>query len=204
MPWRKSGKWRLLRLALRWARKVREMSEALSEISDDVAEFIRSQRMFFVATAPSSLDGHLNLSPKGLDTFSILDPTRVAYLDLTGSGVETVAHLKENGRVVVMFCAFTGEPKIVRIHGRGEVSEPGMEDFDDLCALFPPYQGTRSVIKIEVTRVSTSCGWGVPNYEFGDDREMLLDWAGDKGPEGIAAYQRAKNRRSVDGLPGLR
>lgn len=180
------------------------MSEALSEISDEVAEFIRSQHMFFVATAPSSLDGHLNLSPKGLDTFSILDPRSVAYLDLTGSGIETVAHLKENGRVVVMFCAFKGEPNIVRIYGRGKVLEPGMEGFDDLCALFPPYPGTRSVIKIDITRVSTSCGWGVPNYEFGDDREMLLDWAEHKGPEGIAAYQRAKNRSSVDGLPGLR
>ena len=179
------------------------MSEAHSEISDEVAEFIRGQHMFFVATAPASLDGHLNLSPKGLDTFSILDARTVVYLDLTGSGIETVAHLRENGRIVVMFCAFKGEPNIVRIYGRGEVLEPGTEGFDDLLALFPRYPGTRSVIKIEVTRVSTSCGWGVPNYEFGDDREMLLDWAGQKGPEGIAAYQAAKNRSSVDGLPGL-
>ena len=179
------------------------MSDTHTEIDDKLAEFIRDQHMFFVATAPSSLDGHLNLSPKGLDTFSILDTRTVAYLDLTGSGIETVAHLRENGRIVVMFCAFNGAPKIVRIYGRGEVIEPGMEGFDDLRVLFPPHSGTRAVIRVNVTRVSTSCGWRVPNYEFAEDRDKLLDSADQKGPDGIAAYQQSKNRSSVDGLPGL-
>lgn len=179
------------------------MSDTHAEISDELAAFIRDQHVFFVATAPATLDGHINLSPKGLDTFSILNERTVAYLDLTGSGIETVAHLRENGRIVVMFCAFNGPPNIVRVYGRGEVIEPGMEGFDDLRALFPPYPGTRSVIRVSVTRVSTSCGWGVPNYEFSEDRDRLLDWADHKGPEAITAYQKSKNRSSVDGLPGL-
>ena len=117
------------------------MSPVFEEIDDKLAEWIAKQPLFFVGTAPSGDDGHVNVSPKGLDTLVILDPTTVAYLDLTGSGIETVAHLRENGRVCVMLCAFEGAPRILRLQGRGEVVEPSDPDFDDLVGRFPPYPG---------------------------------------------------------------
>ena len=160
--------------------------------------------MFFVATAPRADDGHLNLSPKGLSgTFAVLDPRTVAYLDLTGSGVETIAHLRENGRIVVMFCAFEGPPRIVRLHGRGEAVLPGDEGFDDLVARFPTRPGIRSVIRVDVQRVADSCGFGVPVLRFERERSQLDEWADRKGAEGIARYQADKNAQSIDGLPGL-
>lgn len=179
------------------------MSDAAREITSELESFIAGQQLFFVATAPASVDGHLNLSPKGLDTFAVLDPRTVAYLDLTGSGVETIAHLRENGRVTVMFCAFDDPPLILRLYGRGRVVIEGDEGFGALRGRFPPYEGTRAVIVIDVERVATSCGWGVPRYELAGDRDKLVDWAVAKGPDGIAAYQRSKNAQSIDGLPGL-
>ena len=179
------------------------MSRQYPIITDKLAEFIRAQQMFFVATAPLSADGHINLSPKGLDSFRILDDRTVAYLDLTGSGVETIAHLKENGRIVVMFCAFAGAPNIVRLHGRGEVLEPGHDEFAALLQQFPRLSGIRSIIRIHCTRVSDSCGFGVPMYEFVGHRSKLLDWTKRKGPKGMAQYRRAKNAESLDGLPGV-
>ena len=171
---------------------------------DEVAEqFIRAQPMFFVASAPIDAQGHVNLSPKGMDSFRILGPSTVAYLDLTGSGVETVAHIKENGRVVLMFCAFQGPPNIFRLHGRGRVVEPAQPEFEELAARFPAYESERSIVVVELTRVSDSCGYGVPLMKYEGERPQLLAWARKKGPEGLAAYRREKNRRSVDGLPGL-
>lgn len=178
------------------------MGRVFTKIDEQVAGFIRRQEIFFVATAPS--EGHLNLSPKGLDTFRILDERTVAYLDFVGSGIETVAHLRENGRIVVMFCAFDGAPNIVRIHGHGAVLEPACEDFAQLLPLFPAHPGVRSIIRIDCERVSESCGFGVPVYEFRGRREKLLDLAKSKGPSGLADYQRQKNAASIDGLPGLR
>ena len=159
--------------------------------------------MFFVATAPLAADGHVNLSPKGLDTFRVLGPTTVAYLDLTGSGVETIAHLRENGRVTVMFCAFEGRPRILRLYGRGRCVEPGDAEWADASAAFPALSGVRSVIVVEVERIADSCGYAVPLYEFAGERGQLCAWADNKGEEELRRYRAQKNRTSIDGLPGL-
>lgn len=175
----------------------------LSEIDATVKKFIEAQPMFFVATAPLAADGHLNLSPKGLNAFRILGPKQVAYLDVTGSGIETVAHLRENGRIVVMFCAFSGPPRIVRLHGRGEVAAAGDPLATALSARFTERAGTRAVIRVDVERVSDSCGYGVPLMDFVRHRDNLDHWAAQKGDDGLAAYRAEKNARSLDGLPGL-
>ena len=160
--------------------------------------------MFFVATAPSGDAGLLNLSPKGLDTFTVLDEQTVAYLDLVGSGVETIAHLRQNGRIVLMLCAFEGAPNILRIYGKGEAIEPGDAEWGDLRGRFPEMPGARSVIRVKVERVSDTCGFAVPLYRYEGDRSTLLDWAEKKGPEAIEQYKAEKNRLSLEGLPGLR
>lgn len=161
--------------------------------------------MFFVATAPLAGDGLVNLSPKGLDgTFAVIDDTAVAYLDLTGSGVETIAHLRENGRITIMFNAFEGPPNILRIQGKGEAIEPGDPGFAALSAHFPSMPGVRSIIKVTVQRVADSCGFGVPIYTYTGQRDTLTQWCEKKGPEGVADYQRKKNATSLDCLPGLR
>ncbi|MEO0476719.1 MAG: pyridoxamine 5'-phosphate oxidase family protein [Planctomycetota bacterium] len=166
--------------------------------------FIAKQRMFFVATAPLRDDGLINLSPKGLDdTFAIIDDHTVAYLDLTGSGIETLAHLRENGRICVMFNAFEGPPNILRIQGRGEAIEPGQAGFAELAEHFPDLPGVRSIIKVTAGRIADSCGFGVPFYEFKGQRDELTEWAEKKGPGGVIKYQQKKNQRSLDGLPGL-
>ena len=139
-------------------------------------------------------EGHLNVSPKGLDTFRILGPKSVAYLDLTGSGIETVAHLRENGRITLMFCAFEGRPLIVRLYGRGRVVEPGDPEWDGLIARFPEYPGVRSVVVVDVERVADSCGYAVPLYEYQGERSQLIDYAEKKGPEGMEGYKAQKNR----------
>ncbi len=173
-------------------------------LTDRDRTFIAKQRMFFVATAPLSGDGLINLSPKGLDgTFAIIDERTVAYLDLTGSGVETLAHLRENGRICMMFNAYEGPPNILRIQGQGEAIEPGQAGYDELAAYFPKLPGVRSIIKVTAERVADSCGFGVPFYEYKGQRSELTDWAEKKGPEGVAKYQRSKNRKSLDGLPGM-
>lgn len=172
-------------------------------IDEKLAEFIRGQQMFFVATAPLAADGHVNISPKGLDSFRILDERMVAYLDLVGSGIETVAHLKENGRIAIMFCAFAGSPKILRLHGRGEVIEPGHDDFARLRPLFPEHPGVRCIVRVHCTRISDSCGFGVPLYEFQGHQLLMCEWAERKGHAGLVEYQREKNARSIDGLPGV-
>ena len=157
------------------------MGKSYDQIPDKLAEFIARQKMFFIATAPLAQDGLVNLSPKGLDSFRILDPRTVAYLDLTGSGIETVAHLKENGRVVIMFCAFDGPPNIVRLYGQGEVIEPSHAEFDALRLLFPNHPGTRSIIRVRLTRVSDSCGYGVPKYVFDGHRHAAPGLRGTEG-----------------------
>ena len=179
------------------------MGDTYAAIDGGLAEFLLAQHVFFVATAPLAADGHVNLSPKGLDTFRVVDPHTVAYLDLTGSGIETVAHVRENGRVVLCFCAFEGPPRIVRLHGRGEVLEPSAPDFARLRALFPPLDGVRSIIRVGLRRIADSCGYAVPLMRFEGDRRQLLAWTAKKGPAGVAGYQATKNRRSLDGLPGL-
>lgn len=179
------------------------MGKSYSEIDEGLAKFIRGQTVFFVATAPDDPEGYLNLSPKGLDTLRILDAKTVAYLDLIGSGVETVAHLKENGRIVLMFCAFQGPPTVLRLHGHGRVIEPGCDGFEDLTAQFPDYEAKRAVIVVEVERISTSCGYAVPLLKYEGEREQYFAWARRKGADGLKTYRREKNRQSIDGLPGL-
>ena len=161
--------------------------------------------MFFVATAPSGDGGHVNCSPKGMDTFRVISPSEVAWLDHVGSGAETIAHLRQNGRIVVMFCAFEGPARILRIHGRGETVEPADPRFAPLRSRFPAEApAVRSVILVSVTRVAESCGWGVPLYAWQGSRTQLQEWADKKGPDGLEEYQRQKNGSSLDGLPALR
>ncbi|REJ86188.1 MAG: pyridoxamine 5'-phosphate oxidase family protein [Acidobacteria bacterium] len=179
------------------------MGKVFEQIDDKLREFIAGQRMFFVASAPLTGDGHVNLSPKGLDAFRVLGPTTVAYLDLAGSGVETIAHLRENGRITLLFCAFEGPPKILRLYGEGRPVFPGDDGWDDLISLFPTLPGTRSVIVVECTRIADSCGFGIPLYDFRGDRTQLTAYADRKGEEGILDYMRTRNRTSLDGLDGL-
>jgi len=179
------------------------MSKRYPEITPPLAEWMAQQHLFFVATAPLSPDGHVNLSPKGGDAFRVLGPLEVAYQDYTGSGAETAAHLRENGRIVIMFCAFAGAPKIVRLHGRGTVITPDLPRYNELAARFPVNPGARSIVHIAVTRVSDSCGYSVPCFEFRGDRDNLDRWATNQGPEGLAEYRAKKNEQSIDGLPAF-
>ena len=180
------------------------MGKTHDTIDPKIREFIEAQHVFFVATAPRSPDAHLNLSPKGRDGLALIDERTVAYLDWVGSGAETIAHLRDDGRIVMMMCAFDGAPKILRLHGRGEAVEPQDPRFAALRARFPERPPARAIIVVSVTRVSTSCGYGVPLHEYRGDREALDAWAQKKGPEGLDRYQRDNNRVSIDGLPALR
>jgi hypothetical protein len=174
----------------------------LERITPELTEFLEAQPVFFVATAPLADDGHVNLSPKGYDTFRVLDEHTVAYLDLTGSGAETMAHLRENGRITLMFCAFSGRPNIVRLFGRGDVLPVGTPEAAPLVARFPTLPGARAVVTIDVDRVQTSCGYAVPLMELVDDRNQLIEWAAKKGDEKLEEYRQEKNATSIDGLPG--
>ncbi len=179
------------------------MARTHDTLDDTLREWIAAQHVFFVASAPTATDGHVNLSPKGYDSFRVLDDRTVAYLDLTGSGVETIAHVNENGRLTLMFCGFEGPPRILRLFGRGEVVLPGDDDFDALVGRFPPLPGVRSVIRCHLDRIQSSCGYAVPFMSYESERETLTDWAARKGPEGIEDYHAEKNTVSIDGLTGL-
>jgi hypothetical protein len=179
------------------------MGKVHDGIDPDTAAWLEAQHVFFVATAPMGTAGHVNCSPKGGGALRVLDPRTVAYPDYTGSGAETIAHLRENGRIVLMFCAFEGPPRIVRLHGTGRVVPAGHPDFEQLAGLLPPHPGTRAVIKVYVQRVADSCGYGVPLYDYQGPRETLEQWSAHKGSEGLADYRRNKNATSIDGLPAL-
>jgi len=180
------------------------MGRTHEHIDENVAAFLEEQPVFFVGTAPLAESGHVNVSPKGCrGTFAVIDPTRVAYLDLTGSGVETIAHLQENGRITLMFCAFDGAPRIVRVTGTGEAVFPDDARFADLAARFPELPGVRSVIVIAVDRVADSCGYGVPRMELVGDRDRLQQWSRKQGDAGLADYRRKNNAVSIDGLSGI-
>jgi hypothetical protein len=179
------------------------MSKRHENITPEISTWIREQRVFFVATAFRALDGHINVSPKGVDTFRVLGPLEVAYQDFTGSGAETAAHARENGRIVVMFCAFQGPPKVVRIHGRAMLITVEDPRYAEFVELFPANPGTRAFVHIRVDRVSDSCGHSVPLYQFQSQRETLDRWASKNTPEGLKAYRAEKNRHSIDGLPAL-
>ena len=177
------------------------MGKVYAEISPEIAAWVHAQPMFFVATAPLNPSGHVNCSPKGLDSLRVLDSRTVAYTDLTGSGAETVAHLRENGRIVLMFCAFQGAPKIVRFHGTGDVLVPASPEWADLSSRLPSHPSRRAIIRIRVDRVSDSCGYGVPDMAFVRDRDVIDRWVETKGVDSLPAYRREKNARSIDGLP---
>jgi hypothetical protein len=183
------------------------MAKLHERIDGRLREFILAQPVFFVATAPSGVQGHVNVSPKGTaGTFAVLGDHRVAYLDFTGSGAETTAHLRDNGRIVVMFCAFQGPPSIVRLHGRGEAVPADDARCGDLLAAFPDapgLRGLRSVIVVDVTRVSDSCGFSVPLMTYAGDRTLLRDWTARRTDQALIEYRATHNASSVDGLPGL-
>ena len=179
------------------------MSKIFEAIDEKLARFIGEQHLFFVATAPLASGGYINLSPKGLDSFRILDPKTVAYLDLTGSGVETIAHTRENGRITLMFCAFNGPPKVLRLYGRGEAFEPGAPRFAQLQPLFPEIIGTRAIIVVSLERIADSCGYAIPNYEYRGERDQLIKWAQHRGADGLDEYRESHNRVSIEGLAGL-
>jgi hypothetical protein len=180
------------------------VGSVLDQIDDRLAEWLAAQPVFFVATAPLSGDGLINCSPKGMaGTLTVLGPHRIAYLDLTGSGVETIAHLRENGRIVVMVCAFEGRPRIIRLHGTGTVLRPGDAEFDTLLPRFSPHPGVRSIIVIDVARVSDSCGYAVPTMSYEKDRDVLDRHNAKKDEAALAEYHATRNAHSLDGLPGL-
>lgn len=179
------------------------MGRVRTEIDDATRRFIEAQHIFFVASAPLDTSGHVNVSPKGLDTFRILTPTKVSYLDFNGSGVETIAHLKQNGRIVLMFCAFQGPPNIFRLYGHSRAIEAHEPEFAEIAASFPEFENVRSMVVVEITRVQDSCGYGVPLFKYKGERTQLEAWALKRGAEGLKAYRTEKNRRSIDGLPGV-
>ena len=180
------------------------MGKTYDRLDERLQGWIAAQHMFFVATAPSGPGGHVNLSPKGhADTFAILDGRTVAYLDLTGSGAETAAHLRDNGRITLMFCAFSGPPRILRLYGRGRVVVAGDDRWEQLAARFPARRGARAVVVVEVERIADSCGYAVPLYDYAGQRDLLGQWAARKDDAALAAYRAQRNRRSIDDLPAL-
>jgi hypothetical protein len=182
------------------------VGKTFQQIDGPLAEWLVAQPVFFISTAPLSHEGLLNCSPKGnRKEFAVRGPQSVAYLDQTGSGIETIAHLRENGRIVVMFCAFSGPPRIVRLHGVGRSVVRDAPEFDTLAELFPGASGVgvRSIILVEVERISDSCGFGVPLMNFEDHRPTMEQWANRKGVSGIRDYWSEKNQRSIDDLMGL-
>ena len=182
------------------------MGREYDVIDERLAAFLLRQPVFFVGTAPLAANGHVNVSPKGLaGTFAVVDARRVAYLDLTGSGIETVAHLRENGRIVLMFNAFSGPPRIVRLHGRGTPHLEGSDGFAALRGAFPAdLPGVRAIVDVEVTRIADSCGYGGPEMRLVGERTRLTYGLAAREEQGtLRSYQEDKNRRSLDGLPGL-
>jgi hypothetical protein len=180
------------------------MGQTYRFIDDSIRQWMGAQKMFFIGTAPLADDGQVNLSPKGHDSLRILDEKTLAYFDFGGSGVETIAHVRENGRIVVMMCAFDGPPKIFRFHGTGEVIAPPDAGFDELHNLFDmPGIGVRAIIRVHLNRISDSCGYGVPTYDFKDQRRSAQNYIEKTGTEAIREDQIACNLQSIDGLPGI-
>ena len=188
------------------------MAKTFESIDEQLERFLLDQAVYFVGTAPLAADGHVNVSPKGgVGTFVDLGPRRVAYLDIAGSGAETIAHLRENERIVIMFCAFEGRPRIVRLHGRGKVHQLNEPSFKELVGRFTDIDfkpaAIRSIIDVDVTRIADSCGYSVPLMDFAGWREHRDLWVDKRltqqGPDGVLKYMRQKNLESLDGLPAL-
>ena len=180
------------------------MGKTYDRLDDKLIAFIKAQKMFFVATAPLSGEGHVNVSPKGYDSFIVIDETTVAYADLGGSGIETFAHVNENQRITIMFTAFDGPANIVRIYGKGRTLQFDHPDFAaELTRFAPGHERARNIIYVDITSVSDSCGWGVPFYEFKGQRDQLTRYIDNKPPEDWYESRRQKNATSIDGLPGI-
>ena len=175
------------------------MAKFYPALTDDLIEFIQAQHLFFTASAPT--EGRINVSPKGIDTFRCFGPNTVGYLDLTGSGNETAAHLHENGRITIMFCSFSDKPLILRLYGHGRMIRSRDQEWDELYGQFELVVGDRQIMLMDVKSVQTSCGYGVPQFEFQQQRETLIKWAKNKGEDGLNAYREQKNQQSIDGLP---
>ncbi|MBP6625012.1 MAG: pyridoxamine 5'-phosphate oxidase family protein [Chitinophagaceae bacterium] len=176
------------------------MGKVFDHIPEAQVKFIQEQKMFFVATAPLNKDFHVNVSPKGLDTFCVINSHQVAYIDFVGSGNETSAHLLENGRITFMFCSFDKAPMILRLYGLGKVVLPHTGDWQTFAPYFKDYPQARQIIVADISRVQTSCGYGIPMYDYKADRTTLLDWAETKGDETLTKYKEEKNSRSIDGM----
>jgi Pyridoxamine 5'-phosphate oxidase len=191
------------------------MAKVYPELDERLQKFIAAQPVFFVATAPclqqDGSGGHVNVSPKGYrDTFAVLGPTTVSYLDLTGSGAETIAHLRQNGRITIMFCSFDREPKVLRLYGTGAVVVPGQQRWAEMAGRFPgsgrlgmDRGSQRAIIVAELDRIADSCGYAVPRMELTGERDLLTGWADRKTPGELARYRAEKNAASIDGLPAL-
>lgn len=177
------------------------MGKLYNSIKPAHKKFIEDQHIFFVSTAPLSADGHINLSPKGLDCFRVLSETKVAYMDLISSGNETSAHTLENGRITFMFCSFEGSPNILRLYGKGFTVLPGTSEWELYFPHFKLYPSTRQIIVADINLVQTSCGFGVPLFDYAGERDIHFDWAEQKGEDGLLDYIREKNLKSLDGLP---
>ncbi len=179
------------------------MADEFELIDAELQAWIAAQPVFFVASAPLAGDGFVNCSPKGMDSLRVLGSREVAYLDLTGSGAETSAHGRENGRLVLMLCAFAGPPRIVRLHGTARVVLPHEADWSALRARFPDHIGARAIVHVALRRISDSCGYAVPLMELRGERDVLTRWSEVRGDAGLAAYRKEKNARSLDGLPAI-
>ena len=175
------------------------MGQRYAELPPRLVQFIQQQKIFFVGTAAS--DGRVNVSPKGMDTLRVLGPNRVVWLNVTGSGNETAAHLAESSRMTIMFCAFEGEPLILRLYGNARPFHPRDRGWAELIDLFPPVAGARQIFDLDIDLVQTSCGMAVPFLEFRGERDQLTKWAEKKGSEGIRQYWEQKNQVSIDGKP---
>ncbi|MEL7452942.1 MAG: pyridoxamine 5'-phosphate oxidase family protein [Pseudomonadota bacterium] len=181
------------------------MGKTYDQIDDKLEAFIEAQKMFFVATAPAGTGGHVNLSPKGYDSFAILGPKKVAWLDLGGSGIETLAHLKENGRITIMFCAFEGRALILRLYGQGDAVQFDDPRFPDLLKHFPSFDKARAIVTVDLTRIQDSCGWGVPFMDFREERDQLKRFADNpkmNADQWAEAFYEG-NAMSIDGLKGV-
>ena len=175
------------------------MAKFYKKLTSRLETFIKNQKIFFVATAPE--EGRINLSPKGMDSLRVINDNRILWLNVTGSGNETAAHLLENDRITLMFCSFEGAPNILRIYGKGRAIHPNDHDWNEVISLFPKIPGTRQIFDIAVESAQTSCGMSIPFYEYKGEREQLNDWAKDKGDTGIKEYWQDRNLTSIDGKP---
>lgn len=175
------------------------MGQRFTELPEKQIEFIKEQKLFFVGTATA--DSRINISPKGMDSLRVLSPTHVIWLNVTGSGNETSAHIQEDGRMTIMFCAFTGKPLILRLYGQANVLHPYDAEWDQMVSHFPQTPGARQIFDMQVDLVQTSCGMGVPFYDYVEERELLTSWAIKQGEEGVSEYWKKKNQLSLDGKP---